>query len=225
MDYDRMVKEIKTKSEVESWIPRVLDDPSMVKTLLDIVNNEKGNIRFVCTKVIRKVSEKDPEIIYPYFGRIVDLMYNSNSFIKWDGIAILSNLAKSDQESKLDSILHEYLDRIRDPQMITAAAVVGNAWKIVLAKPHFEAVITKKLLEVPDIVYYRHDEPSPECNRILCGHVIDCFDQYFSNSNYQEDILEFARGQRRSARKSVAGKAEKFLRKHSSLPIAERTKE
>lgn len=60
----------------------------------------------------------------------------------------MSNLAKSDSNSKFDLIFADYFGLIKGPQMITAANVAGNAWKIVLAKPLYEAEITRQLLAV-----------------------------------------------------------------------------
>ena len=113
-------------------------------------------------KVVRKISEQKAELIYPYFEEIVFWLRQPNSFIKWDGILCLSNLAAVDREDKFTAIYRDYFGLIRDPQMITAANVIGNAWKIVLARPEWELDITARLLEVPDITYLNDGEPSPE---------------------------------------------------------------
>ena len=98
------------------------------------------------------LSEQKSGLVYPYFEDIVKWLHHKNRFIKWDGILILSNLSAVDYEDKFEAIYQEYFSLIQDPQMITAANVVGNAWKIVLAKPELESDITKRLLEVPNII-------------------------------------------------------------------------
>ena len=162
------------------------------------------------------VSEQKPELVYPYFEDIVKWLHHKNSFIKWDGIRTLSNLSSVDHEDKFKAIYQDYFALIQDPQMITAANVVGNAWKIVLAKPELECDITRRLLEVQNIVYTNKGEPSPECNCIVCGQVLECFDHYFEFSGKQAEMIHFAEGQLSSRRKALAKTAERFLRHHSS---------
>ena len=160
------------------------------------------------------MSEQQPDKIYPYFGDVAAWLQDSNSFVKWDGILILANLAAVDTEHRFASIYEEYFGLIRDSKMVTAANVAGNAWKIVQAVPEWENDITQRLLEVPQIIYLHHGEPSPECNNVMCGHVLDCFDRYFDLSNNQKLMLCFAHTQLNSSRKSVAKKAARFLKRH-----------
>lgn len=131
----------------------------------------------------------------------------------------MSNLVAVDHEDKYGSIYQDYFELIQDPQMITAANVIGNAWKIVLAKPELETDITRRLLEVPNIIYLNKGEPSPECNRIVCGQVLECFEHYFDYSGNQAAMINFAEEQLGSSRKSVVKIAENFLRQHSGTRI------
>jgi len=97
--------------------------------------------------------------------------------------------------------------------MITAANVVVNAWKVVINKPQFESDITRRMLSVPGIIYYYKGNPSPECNNVVCGHVIDCFEKYYSISENKSEILYFVKKQLLNSRKQVVKKAEKFFDK------------
>lgn len=127
----------------------------------------------------------------------------------------MSNLVPIDKDSRFGSVYDDYFDFINDPQMITAGNIIGNAWKIILANPDYEEDITKRLLAVTGITYLNNGEPSPECNNIICGHCIDCFDRYFEKSRFKEDIIQFVRSQLNNPRKSVSKKAEKFLEKNT----------
>ena len=98
--------------------------------------------------------------------------------------------------------------------MVTAANVIGNAWKIIMKKPEYEPDITKRILRIPDNTYLYKGEPSPECKNILCGHAIACFDKYFELSHSKEAILDFVAGQTNNPRKQTAKKAAAFLKKH-----------
>lgn len=156
----------------------------------------------------------EPDKIYSYFSDAAKWLQNPNSFLKWDGIQILANLAVVDTQNRFAFIYEEYFGLIRDSEMITAANVARNAWKIVQAVPEWETDITQRLLEIPQIVYLHRGEPSPECNRVMCGHALDCFDHYFDLSKNQQAMLCFAHSQLNSSRKSVAKKAARFLKRH-----------
>lgn len=190
------------------------NDPKLLPMLFEIVQRERSAVRYSCTKALRILSEQQPDAIYPYFDDVANWLQDSNSFVKWDGILILANLAAVDARHRFAAIYEDYFGLIRDSKMVTAANVAGNAWKIAQAVPEWESDITQRLLEVPKIVYIHHGEPSPECNRVMCGHVLDCFDHYFDLSHNQEAMLRFAHAQLDSPRKSVAKKAAHFLKKH-----------
>lgn len=214
MDKQLLISRLKTKPDLNRIVADVTDDLTILPLLFEIVREEKSSVKYACTKIIRMLSEQNPVLIYPYFVAIAKWLHHPNSFIKWDGILTLSNLCAVDREDKFGAIYQDYFSLIRDPQMITAANVIGNAWRIVLARPELENDITGRLLEVPGITYLHKNEPSPECNRIVCGQVLDCFDHYFDVSKNQAAMIRFAEEQLNSSRKAVAKNAAEFLKRH-----------
>lgn len=214
MDKDDLLFRLKETSNLDWLLAEAENNPQLLNTLVEIVRSERSSVRYCCTKTLRILSEQKPDKIYPYFRDVAAWLQDPNSFVKWDGILILANLAAVDTEHRFASIYEEYFGLIRDSKMVTAANVAGNAWKIVQAVPEWENDITQRLLEVPQIIYLHHGEPSPECNNVMCGHVLDCFDRYFDLSNNQKLMLCFAHTQLNSSRKSVAKKAARFLKRH-----------
>ncbi len=214
MDKDDLLFRLKETSNLDWLLAEAENNPQLLNTLVEIVRSERSAVRYTCTKTLRILSEQQPDKIYPCFGDAAAWLQDSNSFVKWDSILILANLAAVDTKHCFASIYEEYFGLIRDSKMVTAANVAGNAWKIVQAVPEWENDITQRLLEVPQIIYLHHGEPSPECNNVMCGHVLDCFDRYFDLSNNQKLMLCFAHTQLNSSRKSVAKKAARFLKKH-----------
>lgn len=213
MDKETLINRLKAKPDFNELITEAIEDTSIINVLFEIALTEPSSIKYTCTKIIRRVSEQKPELIYPYFDEIAGWLHHKNSFIKWDGILTLSNLAAVDHEDKFTGIYQDYFALIWDPQMITAANVIGNAWKIVIAKPELESDITRRLIEVPHITYINKGAPSPECNCIVCGQVLECFEHYFEKSSNQTSMIAFAKEQLMSSRKSVAKAAGKFLLK------------
>ena len=214
MDKESMMLYLKEKPDLNRLAAEAGDNPEILDALFEIVRSEHSSIRYACTKILRILSQQQPERIYPYFCDAANWLRDPNSFVKWDGILILANLAAVDTQRRFACIYEEYFGLIRDQKMITAANVAGNAWKIVHASPEWESDITQRLLEVPQIVYLHHGQPSQECNRVMCGHVLDCFEHYFDLSHSRESMLCFAHSQLNNSRKSVAKKAAHFLQKH-----------
>lgn len=214
MDKKDLLQCLKEAPDLEQLLTKAGNDPQFLDALFEIVRSEHSAVRYSCTKILRMLSERQPDKIYPYFDDVANWLRDSNSFVKWDGILTLANLASVDAQRRFASVYEEYFELIRDSKMVTAANAAGNAWKIVQAVPEWESDITRRLLEVPQIVYLHHGEPSAECNRVMCGHVLDCFDHYFDLSNDQKSMLSFAHAQLNSSRKSVAKKAARFLKKH-----------
>ena len=212
---DKLLEKIQGKPGLEAFVREVLQQPEYIPVLFAIIKNDPGSAKFYCEKVIRIVSERKPECVYPYFGEVVALIESPNSFIKWGAIITLSNLAAVDTETKFASVYEKYFDLIDADAMVTAANVVGNAWKIILSKPEYEQDITWRLMRIPENTYLHKGEPSPECRNILCGHAIDCFDKYFEVAHDKNGILAFASAQMHNPRKQVAKKAAAFLKKHT----------
>ncbi len=206
MDKEDLLLRLKESPNLDWLLTEAGNNSRLLDILFEIVQSERSSIRYSCTKILRILSEQQPDKIYPYFSDVANWLQDTNSFVKWDGILILANLASVDTHHRFLAVYDEYFGLIRDSKMVTAANVVGNAWKIVKAMPEWESDITQRLLEVPQIVYLHHGEPSPECNRVMCGHVLDCFDRYFDLSSNQKSMLCFAHTQLGSLRKSVAKK-------------------
>ena len=211
---DKLLEKIQGKPDLEAFVKEVLQQPEYIPVLFAIIKNDPGSAKFYCEKVIRIVSERKPEYVYPYFEEVAALIGSPNSFIKWGAIITLSNLTAVDTENKFASIYEKYFGLIAADAMVTAANVIGNAWKIILSKPEYEQDITKRLLRIPQNTYLYKGEPSPECRNILCGHAIDCFDKYFEVAHDKNGILAFASAQTHNPRKQVAKKAAALLKKH-----------
>ncbi|SCP95645.1 hypothetical protein [Anaerobium acetethylicum] len=211
---DEMIQTLKAKPDVLDLVDKIMDRPKLIPVFFDIIRSEKSSIKFLCEKVLRKISEDYPDILYPYFEDIAGLIDSDNNFIKWGGIITLSNLVLSDSEKKFLKVYDKYFSMLDSETMITAANAAGNAWKIAKKYPDLEPDVTKRLLGVSENTYYNKGEPSPECKNILYGDIIECFDRYFKKSSCQKEILEFVEQQKDNPRNSVAKKAEAFLKKH-----------
>jgi hypothetical protein len=214
MAKDELFQRLKTKPDVLTLAQEITENPHSIADYLEIINYKRGSVKFLAEKVLRSISETDPDLLYPYFSEIAELLDSQNSFIKWGGIITLSNLVVADRDQKFLNIYDRYFSLLNSETMVTAANVAGNAWKIVERYPEREADITRRLLSVENNIYYHKGEPSPECNNVLYGHLIDCFVRYFQESVVKPEILAFVSRQQNNPRKKVAKAAQQFVKKY-----------
>jgi hypothetical protein len=202
-------------ADMPAIVERVIKRPKEIAVLMEALKVEKRAVKFSYEKVLRFVSERRPELIYPYFEVFVDLLDSDNSILKWGAIMTIANLTSVDGRKKFEAIFKKYYTPISSPVMITAANIIGSSAKIALAKPELTGRITREILKVEKAKYERHGEPSPECRNVAIGHAIDSFDKFFEQIEDTKAVIAFVKRQLKNTRKPVVKKAERFIRKHA----------
>jgi hypothetical protein len=217
-----LVEKISTQEyDKEILADELIRSPENIPQALEGLNNRKGSIKFGCDKILRLISERRPNLLYPHFEAFVEKLDSDNSILKWGAILVIANLAAVDTESKFENIFNRYFSPITDESMITAANIIGNSWKIAFSKPHLVKKITAEILKAENTNYRSKGEISPECNKIVCGYAIDSCDKFYDKISDQKPVVEFVKRQLSNTRKAVARKAEKFLRKHGKASEAQ----
>jgi hypothetical protein len=83
--------------------------------------------------------------------------------------------------------------------------VALNSGKIALAKPHLQAEITDRLLDIDNVVQ-RHKD-------LVKASAIEAFDAYFEQSKDQQRISEFVKAQLNCESPKTRKMAKAFLKK------------
>jgi len=203
-------------ADIDAIVERMIAHPASIVGLIEAVQVEKGTAKYAYEKVLRLVSEREPELVYPWFDVFVALLDSDNSFLKWGAIMTVANLATVDAENKFEAIFRKYYAPIKGPTMVAAANIIGSSARIARAQPELTQRIAGEILKVEKARYERHGNPSPECRNVALGHAIDAFDQLFERIEDQAAILKFVRRQLKNTRRPVVKKAEKFLRHHAT---------
>ena len=73
-------------------------------------SNDKS--AYKCLQELELISEKDSSV-YSFFDTFVEMLDNSNSYIRTRGLLLISANAKWDSDYKIDEIIYKYLKRIR----------------------------------------------------------------------------------------------------------------
>jgi hypothetical protein len=203
-------------TDIEAIVERVIKKPKKIAEIIEALKVEKRAVKFSYEKVLRLVSERKPELIYPYFGVFEGLLDSDNSFLKWGAIITIGNLAVVDKKKKFEAIFKKYYAPVKGPAMITAANIIGSSAKIALAKPELTQTITREILKVEKAKYERKGELSPECRNVAIGQAIDSFDKFFDQIDDKKAVIAFVKEQLKNTRKQVVKKAERFIRKHAN---------
>lgn len=209
-----LLKKLAEKSITkEQLIKKAKQNPDRLSEILDGISSSKPAIRYGCGKIVTEVSLDQPEVLYPYMDFFITLLDSKYQILTWNAIVIIANLTKVDSEKKFDEIFEKYFGLIENGYMVTVANVVGNAWKIALAKPYLTTKIKDKLLTVEHLSITPH--LSEECKRVIIEHAIRSFDLFFPQIEKKENVIFFVKKQLNSSRKTLRDASEEFLRKWS----------
>ena len=203
-----MIEDISKKSvSVESIVKQVVKDKKLLYHLFEYISSDKATIKYKSLKVLRRLSEQEPELLYPEWDFFVKLLENENTFLRAIGVMIISNLSRVDNKNKFESIFDKYYSLLEDESMINAANIAAHSGAIAKAKPHLQEDITNKLLDI-DKTHH-----SSECKNIIKGKAILSFEEYIDEFENKEKIINFAKKELDNTRSATRKKAEKLLRK------------
>lgn len=195
----------------------VLDNPGAIPVLLEALGAKKANVKYGAERVLRLISEKRPELLYPHFDRFTALLEAENKFLKWGAIIAIANLASVDSEKRIERIFDRYFAPIAGPVMVTAANIVGGASKIAKAKPELAGRIVAEIIKVENARYSMHGQLSPECNHVICGHSVDVLTEIFDQVPDKRRVRDFIERQLQNPRPAVRKKANTFFKNQSEL--------
>jgi len=195
----------------EDVASKIINNPQLLPEILDGIFLKKARIRFRCAKILRIISEKKSEILYPKMDFFIKLFDSENKIIMWNTMDVIANMTSIDSKNKFNEIFEEYYNLLSDESMVTAAHVIDNSGKIAKAKPELQGRITAKLLRLEEIP---RDE---DCKNIHLGKAILAFDKYFDQSKNKDEIISFVKRNQNNPRNATKLKAAKFLKKHSNF--------
>jgi hypothetical protein len=167
-----------------------------------------ARVKYGCLKDLRRLSEEEPQLVYPDFEKFVRLLDHPNSIFRWNAAHILANLARVDRSRKIGPLLGKFLQPVGGPQMIAAANVMQAAAVIAAAQPRLADTLAAGILTVGRAKY-----ETEECRNVAIGHAIQALDRFFASIPRQRAVVSFVRRQLDNPRPATRRKAEKFLKK------------
>lgn len=187
---------------------RAMQDPAWLQAIIGGLGADAARIKYGCAKALRLVSEDRPDLLYPRFDFFVSLLDGENKILQWQGLFVLSRLARVDTRDRVAAIFSKYFSSIRGPVMITAANAIQGGARIARAKPALAERIVGEILRVDKARYQ-----TPECRNVAIGHAIVALGEILDLVTTPEPVVQFVRKQARNTRPATRKKAEQFLKK------------
>lgn len=199
--------ELNTKNiDVENLAREATLNKEFISELLKGVINKSELIRFNSSNVLKVISQKNPETIYPKFDYFVEMLGSSNAYHQCCAIELIANLACSDPKNKFENVFNKFFDILKNEKTIPSAYLARNSGKIALTKPDLRKKITNKLLSI-DVL---HKGKQIE---LIKSHVIASLNQYFEFMENKHDIIKFVKNQLNSQSPKTKKAAQAFLKK------------
>jgi len=199
----------KKEIKAEDIAKNVIKDLGLLPEIFNGISSENPRIRFKSAKILRVISEKNPEMLYSKMDFFINLLDNENRILKWNAIDVIGNLTPIGSKNNFDEIFKKYYSFLSAESMITIAHVVDNSGKIAKAKPHLTEKITSELLKIEKFPTNQH--LTQECKDILLGKAILAFGMYFDQIENKDNVISFVKRQLNNTRNATKVKAEKFL--------------
>jgi hypothetical protein len=205
----KILKDLENKkNKPEDYVDLVISNPDQIPHILTGMSSENACVKFGCSKMLRIISEKEPEVLYHEIDFFIKQLDNENNILKWIAIDVIGNLTKVDTEKRFDELFEKYYSLLSDEVMITAGHVIDNSGKIAISKPYLTTKITKNLLSIENIAREQ------ECQNILLGKTILAFKSYFKQIENKNEIISFVERQINNSRSATRKKAEEFLKRN-----------
>lgn len=210
MNKEEWIARLKQKEELQNYINGIQEED--ISILLEIIENEKTAVKYLAEKIIRGISQENPKMLYPYFERITKLLDSDNGFIVLGTLLTIPNILLVDKEKKWKTIKEKYFSFIDTESIAIFGNVVTGLSKIIESYPEEENNIVQKLLKIDNHVFIHKKQPSEECNNVAKGHILDFFLGIALHSEYQKEMLYFAKENIANSRNQVRVKAKKLIK-------------
>ncbi len=210
MSQPRIIQEIARKqSDKPRAALRVAANPELLPDILNGLDSEKPSIRYGCARVLRLISETNPELLVPCRDLFVRHLEGENNILRWNAIYIVGNLVVTDGEGWFESLFDRFFAPICGSQLIAAGNTICSAGAVALAKPALSDRIAAELMKTENARY-----ATPECRNVALGQAIASFDRFYDLISDKKSVIDFVRRHLLNTRPATARKAARFLKTH-----------
>ena len=185
------------------------DDNARNEIVHQMLTNPAIMVYYHCYYVVDKASQKQPDLFYPYWPEIAELLHHENSYHRDFAVEIIGNLTGVDQENRFAEIEDAYFAIINDEKFMTGNCCVKNLLKIYRHKVELRARVIETLLDIDNRCDYTEKQKG-----VLKADVLEIFDEVYEEAPRRDEINEFIRAQVDCISPKTRKKAKELIKKH-----------
>jgi hypothetical protein len=193
-------------ANIEAAAKKAIMNEEFRSELFDNLRSKNETVRYNSHKVLLRVSEEQPELLYSSWDYLAEFLDSDNTYHKLSAVQLLANLTKADKDSKFQKLFNKFYSLLDDKSFITAAYVAQASGTIANAKPALQTKITNRLLNIDKT---HHEQ---ERKDLAKASVIEAFAQYYQQIRNKKKILEFVERQLDCQSPKTRKKAKEFLK-------------
>lgn len=145
MSVKQIYNELALNQDDEYYIELARNNVMTIPVLIDIMLEESFMNASRAQKLLEKISENNPESVYPFFDYIAKGLENANSFLAWNVWKIIANLVYVDAKEKWSKVSEQFYIALNSELITEFSIACDCAQKIIAAKPNESEVILEIL--------------------------------------------------------------------------------
>jgi hypothetical protein len=155
-----------------------------IDELFKLLESKDGKIRYHALQELIQITDQPVEWVYDKWYELENKLSSDNSYQRSIGLMLLANIAKSDTENRMVSILDKYLGCFCDEKFITSRQCIQTAWKIAISN----ASNGKKVIQELEKTYFENIHLKTHGN-LIKEDVVSCLCQIAKHSSDQAALL------------------------------------
>jgi hypothetical protein len=184
------------------------DHRPFLDELIDNLTEKKETIRYNSVRVLTRIAEGKPEVLYPYWNVFENQLHSVNIFHILTGIILISRVIVADKENHFKSIGDDFFNLINHKNVIPVRYLLLDIWRVGKARPDYIPRIREILFSI-DAINHEH-------KGLLKGDALLAFAELWDllNPGTKKKVVDFAKGLLKSESPKTQKEARRFLEKH-----------
>ena len=136
MSKDSFFQKIANKDfDLPFFVEKALQDKeARDEIVIQMINNPEIMVYYHCFNVLEEAISLQPELFYPYWTEISNLLEHPNSYHRDFALTLLAGLIYADGEKRFDEIKDKYLSLLNDQKFMTALCCLRGLRQIVSSR-------------------------------------------------------------------------------------------
>lgn len=120
---------------------------SSIRQKFNEFSSKEDKLRMDALQTILHITDEKVDWVYEVWDELLQKLDDENSFQRSIAIMVLCNLAKSDDEKRMNTVIDRLLRHTRDEKFITSRQCLQNIWKVAAANPELKETVVTHLEE------------------------------------------------------------------------------